>query len=61
MFPVSLLPMSPVHPPIDGPIDFTQNACADTARDLRSTNFCTQEEKMPSPARLFPPKIGFHP
>jgi len=26
-------------------VHFTQNACADTARDLLSTNFCTKEEK----------------
>jgi len=26
-------------------VHFTQNACAETARDLLSTNFCTKEEK----------------
>jgi superfamily II RNA helicase len=26
-------------------VHFTQKACADTARDLLSTNFCTKEEK----------------
>jgi len=26
-------------------VHFTQNACADTARDLLSTNFCSKEEK----------------
>ncbi|MBJ7424521.1 MAG: hypothetical protein JHD23_08515 [Akkermansiaceae bacterium] len=26
-------------------VHFTQNACADTARDLLSTNFCTKEKK----------------
>ena len=26
-------------------VHFIQNACADTARDLLCTNFCTKEEK----------------
>ena len=37
-------------------VHFTQNACADTARDLLSTNFCTKEEKQAIARQVDPPE-----
>ena len=41
-------------------VHFTQNACAGTARDLLSTNFCTKEEKHAIAQGIGPLKNRLH-